>query len=635
MSRSLPVFEMSFRLWDAIERKFGWLAIPFVYGDVTDDAVCINNGADFHREYRRSKSVYTGVVASTNFFFLMTCSLFAVCMTPVMESNMKKNVILEDVFSHVILIVIMIAGSIVKLLLVIFRDKVAVIHGPRLFKGVDRIVYLIGLVTFYLSGCISDLYQVIAKVTCDQVWRSCGPAIYDAYVTDVIFYLTKMVYLGGSILFALVFYRSKFLNACLVKYGLVFLLSTYLAIWFDMVVYQSRHFLGTEQATALLRNLTTYCSSNYSSTGSEASFNTTLRWQCITHTTPTYKMLEEYVGRVCYPIAFQVYILIIEGFWRCFPVTHNKVSNVVTSTLEEMNGDESAHTMSQTTRVSEGISMNCLGCDSNDESRSGNKSAMPEETTIQGNDVRVTGRFLPVLWAVILLATILINVPGILFKLSIGNCLITTLPSITDKIWKIDIVFNSVTICAVSTGYAVASSFRILRSKPFTVLEYLIVTSMLGRIGRFLLLFLIHFYDNRYQNLSTEIYCSHAVVYIFQCYYELPFYFLAVRVVAQRTDGSSPWRAVLFKTVLIYLAVCNVMLWFVFLTGSICFNDAFDVAMQNNTNAWRYVDIFLQPFSFFYRFGCFLLTARALRMAFSNTPTARITKPSDVVDMPK
>ena len=196
---------MAFRLWDAIERKFGWLAIPFVYGDVTDDAqgsncekwtggsatqqelkswgvggvtmewtgelgglnppnppvnsnpddaVRIDNSAGSHRQCRRSKLVYTGVVASANFFFLMTCSLFAVCMTPVMVSKQNKNVILENVFNHIILIVIMIVGSIVKLLFVIFRDRVAVIHGSRLFRGVDRIVYLIGLITFYLSGCI-------------------------------------------------------------------------------------------------------------------------------------------------------------------------------------------------------------------------------------------------------------------------------------------------------------------------------------------------------------------------------------------------------------------------------------------------------------------------------------------------
>ena len=450
------------------------------------------------------------------------------------------------------------------------------------------------------------------------------------------FYLTKIVYLGGSILFALVFYRSKFLNTCLVRYGLVFLLSTYFAIWFDMVVYQSRHLLGIDQTTALSRNLTTHCWSNHSNNFPETSFNLTLRWQCITHTTPTYKMLEYYVVPICYPIAFQVFILIIERFLRCFLFQHNKVSIVVMSNSEEMSRNETAHTKSQTTGANGGINMNSQGCNSNDESRSGNISTMPENTEIKGIDVRVNGRFLPVLWAVILLATILINVPGILYKLSLGSCSITTCPFFTDNIWNIDTVFYFVTICAVSTGYKVASSFRILRSKPFTVLDYLIVTSMLARIGRFLLLFLIQFYTGSYRSeVSTEWYLLHAVVYIFQCYYELPFYFLAVRVVNPGADGSSHWRAVLFKTVLIHLAVGNVMLWLVFLNGSICYGDPFDVATQDKANAGRYVDIFLQPFSLFHRFGCFLLIAKALRMAFSNMPTARITKLSDVVDMPK
>ena len=167
----------------------------------------------------------------------------------VMESKLNKNVILENVSVEIVLNIFMIVGLIVKLMFVIFRNKVALIQGSKLFSGsgVDKIMYVVGLVIFYLSGCLSDIFHVIAKVTCDQIWRSCGDKIFEAYVIDVMFYLTKIVYLGGSVIFTLIFYSSRFVNTCLVRYGLMFLISTHLVIWFDLFLHQSQHLLRTKE----------------------------------------------------------------------------------------------------------------------------------------------------------------------------------------------------------------------------------------------------------------------------------------------------------------------------------------------------------------------------------------------------
>ena len=317
---------MSLRCWDAMKHKFGWLAIPFVYGDidVADEVIDTDNGADSNQECRRSRPVYNGTITSINSFFLVTSSLFAICMMPVIESKLNKNGILKNVSIHIILIAIMIAGFIVKLLFLIIKVRIAKIQCSKWFKGVDRIVYVIGLMTLYISGCLLDIFHVIAIVTCDRVWRSYEDNVYEDYIIDVMYYLTKIVYLGLSVLFTLVFYSSKFMNTCLVRYGLMFLLSTYFAIWFEMFVYQSRQLMRIEKATAQSRNLTTYCLTNYSNNISEASSNTTIRWQCITHTSPTYKMIEDYVAPICYPIAFQIFILIIERFCAVSQVARTK-----------------------------------------------------------------------------------------------------------------------------------------------------------------------------------------------------------------------------------------------------------------------------------------------------------------------
>ena len=266
----MPVLEMSLGLYETTRRRFGWLAIPFVYGDtnVTDEVE--DNDADpspdSEQARQRSKPMYTGAVASINFFFLVTSSLFVVSMTPVMKSKQNKNVILENVSVQIVLIISMIVGVFVKLLFVIFRDRVAVRQSSKLFNGVYKIIYAMGLIIFYIIGCIFDIFHVIAKVTCDQIWRSCDHAIYKAYVVDVMFYLTKIIYFGGSVLFTLVFYRSKFLSKCLVRYGLMFLLSTYLTIWFDLFLRQSRHIMRTEQEKTQSRNLTVFCLNNISNT---------------------------------------------------------------------------------------------------------------------------------------------------------------------------------------------------------------------------------------------------------------------------------------------------------------------------------------------------------------------------------
>ena len=295
---------MSSSLCDAMRRRFGWLAIPFVFGDinVTDKVIGSDNAVhqcqDSDQDCQRTKPVYNGMVASMNFFFFMTSSLFAVCLVPLLKSTLNKNVILDNVSVEIILIIVMVVGFLVVLLFIIFREKVTVIQGSSIFKGVDRLMYAIGLIIFFLSGCILDLFHVIAKVTCDHVWRSCDREIYKAYTIDVVFYLTKIIYLGGSVLFTLVFYSSKFLNSCLVRYGLMFLLSTHLAIWFDLFVHQSHHLMGTKQERTQLRNLTYYCNV------SEAVSNLTTQWQCINFATPICKMLENKVVRVCYPLSF-------------------------------------------------------------------------------------------------------------------------------------------------------------------------------------------------------------------------------------------------------------------------------------------------------------------------------------------
>ena len=268
---------------------------------------------------------------------------FAVCLMPALESKVnKRRGTMENVSVEIVLIVFMIVGFIVELLFVIFRNRVAVIHSSKLFQGVDRIMYAMGLIVFYMSGVILDLFHVIAKVSCDQVWRSCDDKIHKAYVIDVVFNLAKVTYLGGFVVFTLVFYSSKFLNTCLARYGLMFLLSTYLAIWFDLFVYQSRHILRTEQETRQSKNLTTYCSTttNNSSNVSEIVSNLTLHWQCIHHATPTYRMREDYIVPICYPIAFQTFILIIERFLHWFPDSRSGEENDLTRISDKEDKNE-------------------------------------------------------------------------------------------------------------------------------------------------------------------------------------------------------------------------------------------------------------------------------------------------------
>ena len=191
-----------------------------------------------------------------------------------------------------------------------------------------------------------------------------------------------------------------------------------------------------------------------------------------------------------------------------------------------------------------------------------------------------------------------------------------------------------VMICAITAGYSVASSFRILRSKPFTVLDYLIAVSLIGRFGRFLLFFLIHLHTtSNVGNSFKAMYILHAVLITLECFYQLPFCLFAVRVVIIGLDVNHGRRALVFKAVLIHLAVCNVMMWIAGILEWVCKSYSLYFAIKNQQNA--FLDRFLQPLSLFYRFGCFLLITKALRKAFNSRRMSAITKDSDVVDMPK
>ena len=612
-----------------MRRRFGWLAIPFVYGDINDEVLTDNDTyVESWQGGRRSQPVYNGAVASINFFFLMTTFLFAICLAPVLGSKQNTNVYVE-----IILIIFMITGVIVKLLFVTFRHRNAVFHGPKLFKGVDRIVYAIGLIIFYLSGCFSDLFHVIAKVTCDQVWRSCDHEIYKAYAIDVMFYLTKIIYLGGSVLFTLVFYSSKFLKSCLVRYGLMFLLSTYLTIWFDLFVHQSHHLMETKQERRQSRNLTTYyCFTINSSSVPEVPSNVSLQWQCITRATSFDKMLKHYVTPICFRIACQAFILIIERFLHWLPGSGDDSHVTSSSWVKNVHEITQPMIINQVTGVLDDVA----GDDEEDNSENGNESSILEETGDYGTDLSANRRSIHVLMVMVSVATITINVPALL---------VLMVPLINDKsssssyslavdnyynIEQISTIFCLfVMIIVVSIGYRVASSFRILRSKPFTMLDYLIVISLFGNSGRTMLSLFYFLTISGSPSRAIDILCR--VTIIFQSYYQLPFCFFAIRVIARgENDSRFRIRSMLFKAVLIHLAVCNAMLWFINILNGVKY-DLFHLTLgPNERNAWQFVDRFLQPMTLFYRFGCFLLVAKALRKAFSET---RITTNSDIVDM--
>ena len=621
---------MSLGMLDAMKRRFGWLTIPFIYGDIniTDKDTDTDPSQDSDQECSRSNSVYNGTVASFNFFFLMTCSLFAVGMMPVMESKLNKNVILENVPVEIILIIFMIAGVSVKLLFVIFRDRVSMKQGSKLFNGVDRIMYVIGLVIFYLSGCISDIFHVTAKVTCDQIWRSCDDKIFKAYAIDVMFYLTKIIYLGGSVLFTLVFYSSRFVNTCLVRYGLMFLLSTHLAIWFDLFVHQSQHLLRTKEEEMHLTNLTNYCNV------SEFLSNVTLQWKCTNHATPAFKLLRNKIVRICYPFAFQGFILITERFLHWIPGSHSEDTSVVRMSLKKRNRNGGAHSLNVNlvTDVRGNVVVNNDDADS--DSESGNEATIPEETERPDDEVADNRRVHLVYWALVIVVTIIINVPILLSRVVTSNETFSPehIPAIIhDKYVGYTIVFCLfLMICGITAGYGSAASFRIIQSKPFTKLNYLVVLSLIGNFG-LSVCFLTLLHTSPHEAVSKFKVTVVELVIIFECYYQLPFCLFAIRVVVHRAAGSLHRRAMLFKAVLIHLAVSNAMLW-VANIFVVVFRSDWSVLLPIEKPKWRFVVRLLLSMNLFYRFGCLLLLAKALRKTFS---AVRIKRHNNFVDMPQ
>ena len=334
-------------------------------------------------------------------------------------------------------------------------------------------------------------------------------------------------------------------------------------------------------------------------------------------------MRENYVVPICYPVAFQTFILIFERFLHWFPGGRSGDDKAATSDLKERHRNKSVHSMTGDTEDSE---------------INGNEPTMPEDTQHQSIEATAERRSRPVLWVVTILVSICINLPILVSGLSIGKYSVSSVyvPVIDEYIEYYLIVCLLLMICVVSAGYSVASSFRILRSKSFTILEYLIVMSLIGNVGRIVFIFITYLnasLENASETESTTIGILAGVIIILECYYQLPFCFVAIRVVVFAADGNHQHRRVmLFKSILIYLAVCNAMLWVANILQLAYRSDWFDLAKPHETIAWRLTGIFLRPFILFYRFGCFLLIAKALGKSCSE---AQISNNINAVDMPK
>ena len=87
---------------------------------------------------------------------------------------------------------------------------------------------------------------------------------------------------------------------------------------------------------------------------------------------------------------------------------------------------------------------------------------------------------------VVVLVSILISIPTIISRISLP----ISDQSSVDKFIGYAIIFCLLAMtCAIAIGYRVSAPFRILRSKPFTVLDYLIVLSLIGNFGRTIFIF--------------------------------------------------------------------------------------------------------------------------------------------------
>ena len=461
-----------------------------------------------------------------------------------------------------------------------------------------------------------DAFHIIASVGCDNTWKMCTDRhIYASYVTQVIFYVVRITYLGAETLLCISLHRSTFSDRSSTRYGLMFLQAVNFSLWFDALIHESAQLFDASHARR--EDFNQRCLANVSNVSTDM-------LNCLHHNNTIYWLLDEFVNPTFFPFTIEFTLLVgecvFQWYYHCSALvksqrsTEDRVDQITSSnaTMTESSGSDGQ-------LLFEEDLPNGVERESDSSSNSISSDLLPVVESSPGYPSR-TERFLSF---IVFSVTIGLNAPFCFLVIR----QMYAKDDDTVRYMKLYLHYLSIFwICmtvVIATGYHSSAKFKV-SGEHFSVLDYLLVFTSLGPYAVNVLTLISIGELETHANvtlstisqtspLSPAFHMSLELLNAIEVYFQVGFCLYAGRILIDSHDTSC--RAVVFRGTVLFLAVANGTLW---LVGNIAGSG--DAPMEFillhtyfKDVGWKHIrnmSVFF-PVSMFHRFICCLQLNKA------------------------
>lgn len=630
-----------------------WTIIPFTFGEVvqlrpstsldqasprnhgisteeseitdarTDQIVTPITAADQNNGVIVEFSSFNGLVSSMQMFIILIAISSSMTISALLSDNRDRFVSTANL---VTLIIFMAIGLVVGVLFktnqrnVFYAD-----HNEREPKKrlEQHSLTLIGLLVFYIFGFVRDVFYIVTVMSCNSVWESCmlegRSFIYVSYVVTVVFLCMRIIYLGATTLFCIAFNNSTFIDNVSNRYGLMFIQAVNISLWFDALIHESIE--NARGSTDFSDNIEQGCFGNSSNVSKFVE-------ECLSHNSTFYNEVENIVSPIFFPFTIEFTLLAGEcfGFW----FFHCKSTPPFVN--EQINSSE----MEQSQLLAE--------VDEND--LMSETSLLLQNTTRDSLFRTLVKHSCAKIWLMtVVVINILLCVFSILLKFKLPYNEVNHLKKISVCYLFSFWIFMTI---AVAFGYHVSRSFRLKSNMiKFSSMDYILLFTSFGPLSYNILTSIavvgISITNKSNQTASfEEVYdftnkcnqtASFEEVYDFtpqffislqllnavHVYFQVTFSLYAGRIIIDKRQGTAGYKPIVFKGIVLYLAICNGALWLSGTFGGYEFGGIKNCKNGNSLqakfftkNGWAVISKIVVPLLLFFRFNSCILFIQVL-----------------------
>lgn len=547
------------------------LRIFLTYGELRGDGnECLENETSGARQVQLIHAAkFNGLVTSLQMFVLLTTVIVFLFLAPFFASD---NIQISTKWT---LIIFMGLGGVIMVIFNKNEDNLF-INTRKKSLGVRGQLVLVGIVIFFVLGSYLDLFFIVFHVYCFPVYVNCSTKVIKENFIALVFHCLRITYLAGQTAFCTRYRGLRFKDKCLTRYGLMFLQAANLAVWFDILLRQTSSKLKIQLFPSYINECV-----NSSSTDPVHFYG------CVSMNGTFSNVIKGYGNKIIYPFLFQFSLLVLECFVHWFV---------------QCGKDESFQNQEQKVVVRDRSSSYCFTRDDTSSLQSFNIGEQNYTGVVRRYFVMIT--FLNILFVLFNFLPMLVESEMLLFsKISSIYCSIY---------WFINVILTFL-------GYYCTTAFKDNpKKKKFKSLNYLLIIAAIGPYIYIVTALQTITLTEKPLNESKTLTVIKELMFFLSIFCQIPFCFLAGRVVLPSRNHEHKFRVNCFKAITLHMAVSNCVLWIVD-----SFLGAFDIqyedaALQVNyykKSSWFFINNIIQPLSVFFRFNSFLLfTAAHVRM---------------------